>query len=170
MSTSDKNYMLRLSLYHLIAAIFCAVFGGIYELFSHGVYAYFMIYAFLFPLVLGTLPFLVMGMKARRGKDHDKRCMEENKEGSEDSYEELHKNVHEEESETAHGKNHVYFIRFWVSGIAVLTVGSLLQGVLTIFGTTNRLAIAYPVAGIMFLVLGLVFRRKALKDGNADIK
>ena len=41
---------------YLWISIFFAVFGGIYEYFSHGVYSYFMIYAFMIPLVLGTVP------------------------------------------------------------------------------------------------------------------
>lgn len=31
-----------------------------YELFSHAVYSYYMLYAFLFPLLGGTLPFFVL--------------------------------------------------------------------------------------------------------------
>lgn len=44
---------------HLLAAVFFAVFGAVYEHFSHEVYSYFMIYAFLLPLVLGALPYTV---------------------------------------------------------------------------------------------------------------
>ena len=39
---------------------FTAVFGIIYELFSHEVYSYAMIYAFMLPLFLGLLPCLVL--------------------------------------------------------------------------------------------------------------
>ncbi|MCD8094946.1 MAG: hypothetical protein LUE12_02305 [Ruminococcus sp.] len=42
---------------YLIISAFCALFGAIYEYFSHEVYSYYMIYAFGFPLVLGALPF-----------------------------------------------------------------------------------------------------------------
>lgn len=34
--------------------IFLALFGAVYEAFSHGVYSYFMIYAFAIPLLLGV--------------------------------------------------------------------------------------------------------------------
>ena len=52
----------KLILIDLFAALFCAVFGAVYERFSHGVYAYGMIYAFAFPLVLGVLPLLLITM------------------------------------------------------------------------------------------------------------
>lgn len=43
-------------LQHLICAIFFALFGAVYERFSHEVYSYYMLYAFAIPLVLGALP------------------------------------------------------------------------------------------------------------------
>ena len=46
----------KLILVDLIAALVCALFGAVYERFSHGVYSYRMIYAFAFPLLLGVLP------------------------------------------------------------------------------------------------------------------
>ena len=39
---------------------FTALFGAVYELFSHEVYSYYMIYAFALPLVLGLLPGILM--------------------------------------------------------------------------------------------------------------
>lgn len=47
----------------LIAALFCVLFGAVYEAFGHGVYSYFMIYAFVFPLALGVLPMLIVRMR-----------------------------------------------------------------------------------------------------------
>ena len=47
MYTSNKR---KTALLYLVAALSAALFGGIYEQFSHGVYSSFMIYAFLFPL------------------------------------------------------------------------------------------------------------------------
>jgi len=52
----------KLLLCDLIAALFCVLFGAVYESFSHGVYAYGMLYAFAFPLVLGVLPLLLIAM------------------------------------------------------------------------------------------------------------
>ncbi len=47
-------------------ALFLAFFGGVYEYFSHGVYSYYMIYAFCPPLVLGVLPWCVFALRSRR--------------------------------------------------------------------------------------------------------
>ena len=48
---------------YLFVSIFCAFFGAVYERFSHGVYSYFMLYAFAFPLALGTLPEILRGLR-----------------------------------------------------------------------------------------------------------
>lgn len=53
----------------LIFSLFCALFGAIYEYFSHEVYSYFMIYAFAIPLVLVVLPLLLLLVKGRRLPD-----------------------------------------------------------------------------------------------------
>ena len=47
-------------LINVAATIFTALFGGIYEVFSHEVYSYHMIYAFGIPLVLGVLVWTVL--------------------------------------------------------------------------------------------------------------
>lgn len=56
------NPQQKLILIDLIATLFCGLFGAVYELFSHGVYSYGMLYAFAFPLVLGVLPMLLITM------------------------------------------------------------------------------------------------------------
>ena len=52
----------KLILIDLLASLFCALLGAVYEVFSHGVYSYGIIYAFVFPLVLGVLPLLLITM------------------------------------------------------------------------------------------------------------
>lgn len=44
----------------LFASVFFAVFAFIYEMFSHGVYSAYMIFAFLIPLVLGGIPMTLL--------------------------------------------------------------------------------------------------------------
>ncbi|SEL81008.1 MULTISPECIES: hypothetical protein [unclassified Butyrivibrio] len=52
---------IRRSLFgNLAGTIFLALFGAIYEMYSHGVYSYFMIYAFAVPLIMGVLPYMIM--------------------------------------------------------------------------------------------------------------
>lgn len=105
----------RTSLCYLVISLFCALFGGVYELFSHQVYSYFMIYAFIFPLAGGTLPFLLLCLTKKKKYPPA-----------------LPRNLYH-------------------SGIAALTVGSVLRGILDIYGTTNSLTNYYWIAGILFL-------------------
>ena len=50
----------RLSIVYLVIAIFCILFAGIYEVFSHGVISYSMIFMFLYPLLGGSLVYLIL--------------------------------------------------------------------------------------------------------------
>ena len=64
MFTSDtkpnrQRYMQTVTSY-LLVTLFCVMFGGLYERFSHEVYSFFMIYAFVFPLAGGVLPFFLL--------------------------------------------------------------------------------------------------------------
>ena len=58
--------MLHDAFLFLAAGIVCAAFGLIYEIFSHEVYSFYMIYAFLILLVPGTLLNLVIVWRAVR--------------------------------------------------------------------------------------------------------
>ena len=62
MYTSD-NKTIRHCLGHIFAAVFLAVFGAIYEYFSHEVYSFFMIYAFAIPLLFGAVPYGILAGK-----------------------------------------------------------------------------------------------------------
>ena len=66
MSTSvtarKLNFLQKLLLLDLFATLLCAAFGAVYEIFSHGVYSYGMIYAFVFPLALGVVPLALITM------------------------------------------------------------------------------------------------------------
>ncbi len=63
--TDRKRLPFRAALGYLLIAVFVALFGAVYEIFSHGVYSFFMLYAFAFPLVLGALPSLLLGLARR---------------------------------------------------------------------------------------------------------
>ena len=109
----------KLILIDLLVSLFCALFGAVYEAFSHGVYSCAMIYAFAFPLVLGVLPLYLIGIfraayppKALRNLYH--------------------------------------------AGIATLTVGSIVAGVLEIYGTTNPLTAVYWLLGGALVLTGAI--------------
>ena len=116
MSTSA----IRTSFIYLVVSVFCAVFGGIYEMFSHEVYSFYMIYAFLFPLTGGSLVFsLLHFLQIKRYPDA--------------------------------GTKQLYH-----SGIATWTVGSVVKGVLEIYGTTNALSDWYMVVGTALVLAAIV--------------
>ncbi|MCD8021915.1 MAG: hypothetical protein LUF30_02680 [Lachnospiraceae bacterium] len=50
---------------YLLISLFLALFGAVYEMFSHGVYSYYMLYAFAIPLTGGALPFLALALFAK---------------------------------------------------------------------------------------------------------
>lgn len=52
--------MAKTGFVYLFISMFCILFGAVYESFSHGVYSYYMLYAFAVPLVGGVLSFLGM--------------------------------------------------------------------------------------------------------------
>lgn len=110
----------KTSFIYLIISLFCILFGAIYEMFSHEVYSFYMVYAFTFPLVGGTLPFCILGFV--NAKKYP--CT---------------------------GTRNLYH-----SGIATLTVGSFLQGVLDIYGTTNALINYYWIVGGVLLIVSVI--------------
>lgn len=61
-----KDACIRTAFRYLLLTVFCALFGAVYEMFSHGVYAYGMLYAFAFPLLGGALPYLMLAKSKRR--------------------------------------------------------------------------------------------------------
>ena len=112
---SERSYAAVIRAY-LLSALFCALFGAVYELFSHQVWSRFMIYAFAFPLLLGAIPFFLLRM---RGKPFPGKA-----------------------AELVH------------AGVAALTVGSILQGALEIYGTSNPLTAVYWAAGGALVSIG----------------
>lgn len=123
---------LKTGLRYLIASILTAVAAAVYELFSHGVYSNFMIYAFIVPLAGGALPELLAAARINKKRAaHD--------------------------SAQVTGPRRASGVRLAV--IVTLTAGSLVKGVLDIYGTTNRLLIIYPAAAVLIAVTGLISRR-----------
>lgn len=115
---SRRESMVKTGLAYLLISLFCVLFGAVYEHFSHQVYSCFMVYAFVFPLAGGALPFFSLAFFIRN----------------------------------LPGK---LSCALYHSGIAAWTTGSLLQGVLEIYETTNRLVLVYWGLGTGFLISGL---------------
>ena len=105
---------------YLCISLFCALFGGVYEYFGHGVISFHMIYAFALPLVFGTLFFSVVGKSS------------------------------------AIPYPEVFSAICLHLGVATATVGSIIQGVLDIYGTTNRLSVVYVFASVILILTSIV--------------
>ena len=115
---------------YLLSTALCALFGAVYELFSHEVYSYYMIYAFAFPLLLGAVPFFLM----------QKADMP----------------FHEGAADLIH------------SGVAALTAGSLLKGILVIYGTSNPLIAAHRIIGWALTAAGWTAMFLSARSVRAD--
>ena len=119
-SVNQKDQAVRTAHNYIRISLFIALFGAIYELFSHEVYSYHMIYAFVIPLAGGALPFLLIAMgRAKRYPGKISRSL-------------------------------------YHAGIATLTVGSIMSGVLAIYGTTNNLLGAYWIIGGLLITGALL--------------
>lgn len=114
------NTVVRSGFVYLCVSLFVALFGAIYEHFSHQVYSAPMIYAFAYPLAGGTFPFMLL-LFFRARYLPPKAAM-----------------------------------NLYNAGIATLTMGSIVYGVLEIYGTTNPLSIVYPIAGGILTLAGIL--------------
>lgn len=125
----------RTSLIYMAISAGLAFAGAVYELFSHGVYSYFMIYAFAITLIGGALPYMLSYIGSLTGRFTLLRSLL--------------------------GSDHDVMYH---AGIATLTAGSIMKGVLDIYGTTNRLTVAYPVVGAILIIaaVALAVRKNTL--------
>lgn len=57
---TNKKILRRNMFIYLGVSLFVMLFGFIYEQFSHSVLSWFMVYAFLVPLILGFIPYLLL--------------------------------------------------------------------------------------------------------------
>lgn len=113
--SATEKYGRTASIY-LLAAVLTALFGAVYEAFSHGVYSYRMIYAFAFPLIAGALPFQIWSWRPAK---HTPPLL---------------------------------CRQMYHCGVATLTVGSIVEGILDIYGTTNALTGYYWLLGGVLLI------------------
>lgn len=118
----DINTTKRQIKKYFIISIFVLIFGFIYEQFSHHVYSKYMMYAYLFPFLMGTFIYGII----YKTKVNDLLSMV--------------------------GMN------LYNASILTLTLGSIMEGVLEIYGTTNRLVSYYLIIGVVLLVLSLLIQ------------
>ena len=125
----DKSQdILRIALIYMAVSAALGIFGAVYEIFSHGVFSYYMIYAFAIPAILGMIPYMtkyVLDLRNRTGRQHKSTARR-------------------------------YLAGLYHAGIGTLTIGSIMKGVLDIYGTTNRLLLVYPLIGAALIIAALV--------------
>jgi len=126
-----KKHIDKTSFAYLLISLFCVLFGAVYEHYSHEVYSGYMIYAFVFPLAGGVLPFTLMShYECRRVPGR-------------------------------------LALNLYNAGIAALTVGSIMKGVMEIYGTTNNILQIYWMVGFGFVGIGLLlYAIGLLTDGK----
>ncbi len=101
------------------ASIFCLILFIIYDRFSHNVRSPFMTFLFLWPLLLGALPALVLRLFPALPRP-------------------------------------TYFTRnAYNSGVAAVTVSSMLRGIFEIAGTASPLQTGLMIAGFVMIGAGL---------------
>ena len=120
----------------MIAAVIVAAAGWLYEMFSHGVYSSFMVYAFMVPLLGGAMPDFLMARRNIRG--NKKRA--------------------------ASGAASM----LQLAAVTTLTAGSIIKGVLDIYGTTNKLVIVYPVIGLALAAASITASLMQIKTPSAE--
>ena len=57
---TSVNVLKKHLVFNLAGTLFLVLFGAVYEMFSHGVFSVFMLYAFAVPLVFGVTLYLVL--------------------------------------------------------------------------------------------------------------
>jgi hypothetical protein len=58
---------------------------------------------------------------------------------------------------------------FWNAGLATLTIGSVLKGVLDIYGSSNSLLFIFPILGIVDILVSLMLFRIRGSKGQAPV-
>ncbi len=122
---------------YLAASVVIAAAAAVYGLFSHGVYSYFMTYAFAIPLLIGAMPHLIAALDLAVGKASGRLY------GSISAAKDVQ-----------------------LAMVVTLTAGSLLKGALDIYGTSNRLLVVYPAAAVMIMAAAAAAALKNKKIKN----
>lgn len=140
MFTSDRDK--KTAFIYLVISMAVAIFGGVYEHFSFGVWSAWMVYAFMIPLAGGAFPYLLRSMrKTSMAKSsqtaYAASCSIEGQ---------------SEERRLIDSRMLHHF------AVAALTVGCILQGALAIYGTTNKLMAGYLAAGVLLLAASGICR------------
>ncbi|MBR1752746.1 MAG: hypothetical protein IJ740_18070 [Ruminococcus sp.] len=130
--TSNRKSCMTQATAMLFATAFTALFGAIYEYFSHGVYSYFMIYAFA-PLLAAGIIYLL-------------------------------------QARFAHHPFGAAVRNIFTALAATAAVGMVAQGVVFIYGSTNRLTAVYAVITAALIPAFIIARLLELKKHGKTVQ
>ncbi len=139
-NAKNRERFLKVIQIYLVLTVFLALFGAVYERFSHEVYSYYMLYAFSIPLLLGVVVFFLL---MKHGRAYPNALT----------------------AALYHG------------GIASMSLGSIVSGILEIYGTDHPLTRLYWILGstlcvlgvLSYLLLGSVLGRSRQKKATHDV-
>ena len=139
-NAKNRERFLKVIQIYLALTVFLALFGAVYERFSHEVYSYYMLYAFSIPLLLGVVVFFLL---MKHGRAYPNALT----------------------AALYHG------------GIAAMSLGSIVSGILEIYGTDHPLTRLYWILGstlcvlgvLSYLLLGSVLGRNRQKKATHDV-
>ena len=139
MSTLDMNSPRpgRAVFGYLLSSAACVAVTNIYALFGHGVRSASMDYMFLYPALMGLVPFLLL--TALLSRIRRRRFLR-------------------------------LAFNLYNSGVATLTVGAMLNGILEIAGTASAYQPLFMAAGWIFAFIGFVLLLIPDSGGRTDRK
>lgn len=117
-----SRQILKTTIVYLAVSGFCFLFAWVYSLYGHGVYSVYMTYMFLYPLLGGVLPFLLLW-------------------------------IFVPQADTV--RHYRFCYNGYHSGIAALAVGSTLNGIFRIAGTSSPYTIVFYIVGWLLAGIGL---------------
>lgn len=106
---------------YLLLSAFCILFDRVYALYGHGVSSPFMSLMFLYPLLMGFVPFAALCFLFR---------------------------------EFAQARHYRFYYNAYNSGIASITVASLLNGIFEIAGTDSPYVVLLTLTGWAMAIFG----------------
>lgn len=132
---------------YLAVSVFCLLIYLVYNHFSHGVHSPYMTYLFAWPLILGALPSLLLTIRERAFRRH--ACA----------------------SKTAARRQDepVIAAGLYRTGLAAVTVSSLLRGILEIAGTSSVYQSRLMWVGAGLMVIGGVSWMLARRSRSKNI-
>lgn len=120
---NHRKHFIKTILTYFILSMFAIVVNKVYSIFGHGVSSPAMTWMFLYPLIGGTVFYLLI-------------CVFANK--------------------VINFSGYRLFFNIYNSGIATLTFGNFLKGIMDIAGADSIYLVFYYVVGGLFIAAGLI--------------